>query len=207
MIFLSTSILNVLLITELFPCIEQVIYTAFRNINCKGECFVGKKKEFKKIQLRRLSEAFYQENNHLHEVMDKNKTTGEFEDKGRGYGVILVPIRGLEFAIPIRSNLPHNFGFVSYREHKPDGSINKSGLDYTKAVVITTKRYVDSRPFKLKTGAEYWNVVYNEEQIILEFEAYVEKYVQAITHNDRHILKEYRWSTLKNYHHELGLKK
>lgn len=165
------------------------------------------KKRLTKIELKRLSEAFYQENSHLYEMIDKNRDSGNIENKGRGYGVILVPIRNLTFAIPFRSNMSHNFGFVSHREHKSDGSVIKAGLDYTKAVVITKTRYLETRLFKLRTSKEYWNIVYNEEQIISEFESYIEKYISAVEENDENILNDYRWSTLKNYHVELGLQK
>lgn len=165
------------------------------------------KKQLTKIELKRLSKAFYQENSHLYEMIDKSRESGKIEDKGRGYGVILVPIQNLTFAIPFRSNMSHSFGFVSHRAHKPDGSVIKSGLDYTKAVVITEERYLETRLFKLRTSKEYWNVVYNEEQIVEEFESYIEKYISAVRENDEHILNDYRWSTLKNYHVELGLQK
>lgn len=173
-----------------------------------GECLVANKKtRFTKMELKLLAEDFYKENGHLDEVMDKVKGNITFDAKARirGYGVLLIDVEGLKFAIPFRSNIPHTNCFVSKRVPDRNGKIQRMGLDYTKSVIITDQKFVSSRHFRMRDSREYWEVVNNEEQIISEFTEYVEKYKQAILSGDEHIMREHRLSTLKNYHSELGL--
>lgn len=167
----------------------------------------NKKTRFTKMELKLLSEDFYQENGDLDEVMDKAKGNTEFDTKARvrGYGVLLVQIEGLKFAIPFRSNIPHTHCFVSKRISGGKDGVRRMGLDYTKSVIITDEKFVSSRQFRMKDSREYWEVVYNEEKIISEFTEYVEKYKTAILSRDENIIREHQLSTLQNYHKELGL--
>lgn len=165
------------------------------------------KTQFKNMQLTMLSEKFYQESGHLIEVMDKAEdgVTYTPKAKSRGYGVLLIDIEGVRFAIPFRSNIPHTNCFVGKRITNESGQVIRMGLDYTKSVVIFDKSFVTNRRFKMRDSREYWNIVNNEEKIISEFSDYVSKYKKAIQDNDENIIAEYDLSTLKNYHKELGL--
>ncbi|MFD8425958.1 hypothetical protein [Streptomyces sp. NPDC059668] len=59
-----------------------------------------------KIKLHQLTQDFYDEHSHLTEIADKN-SNGNLEDKGRGYGVLMIEIKGYQFAIPLRSKIKH----------------------------------------------------------------------------------------------------
>jgi protein AbiQ len=171
-------------------------------------CIVGKSKtQFEKMELKMLSENFYQQNGHLSEVMDKSTDGVTYTSKAesRGYGVLLFDVEGLKFAIPFRSNIPHKKCFVSKKKTDTNGRIRRMGLDYTKSVVITDESFVTNQSFKMKDSREYFNVVNNEDRIIFEFSEYVKKYKKAIQENDENIIAEYKLSTLKNYHQNLGL--
>ncbi|MCQ6294609.1 type III toxin-antitoxin system TenpIN family toxin [Bacillus cereus] len=151
----------------------------------------------KSIEFYRLSNDFYNENTHLVEIMDKEKD-GSFKNKERGYGVFLVDIDGLKFALPLRSKM--------HIKHK--GKDVRHGLDYSKAIIITEERFVDtSRIFILENKSDYVKINKDEHHIIKTFEKYVSRYKQGIKKNDSRILAKYRYSTLKNYHAELGLPK
>lgn len=68
--------------------------------------------EQEKIEFHRLTHEFYATHTHLVEVMDKDRQTGVYnEDKRRGYGVLTVNIKGLKFAIPLRSKMKMNHKF------------------------------------------------------------------------------------------------
>lgn len=148
------------------------------------------------MELRKLSESFYAQNTHLVEVLDKtnNSWTG---GKTRGYGIVVVEVAGLKFGIPLRSNMNHRFGFITV-------SSEKKGLDYTKAVLLSKDEYISDAEFAIPT-AEYIAIKDNTDDIAKEFNKFVNKYVRAAKNNDANVLNYYRYSTLKNYHVELGI--
>lgn len=151
------------------------------------------------IQFHALTPEFYKEHQ-LVQMQDKG------EDKGRGYGVLLVEVRGYKFAIPLRSTLKldHQFCF-------PTRQVNETqqhGLDYSKAVIITDEdRYVSKKPFKLRMKSDYLAIIKRERTIVSEFQDFVEKYIQAVNDDDKSFLylRDVRQSTLQNYHSEFGL--
>jgi protein AbiQ len=154
-----------------------------------------------KITLHQLTQDFYDEHSHLLEVEDKRRD-GTFVNKGRGYGVLMVKIKGYQFAVPLRSKMKHKENFTT-KIYTDNGQRYRKGLDYSKAVIITDQRFVALRAFKIDQD-EFLKVAKAENHIIQSFEKYVNRYVQAFTDGDQNILKKYSFSTLKNYHMELG---
>ncbi|MFE2710366.1 type III toxin-antitoxin system TenpIN family toxin [Streptomyces mirabilis] len=153
-----------------------------------------------KIKLHQLTQDFYDEHSHLTEIADKN-SNGNLEDKGRGYGVLMIEIKVYQFAIPLRSKMKHkeNFPTKIYTQHNKK---YRKGLDYTKAIIITDPRFVSHRSFKIPQD-EFLKIVNSENRIIQSFEKYVNRYVQAYNTGDENILRKYQFSTLQNYHTEL----
>ena len=145
------------------------------------------------IQLRTLTDQFYVDNTGLKEALD-----GSNDGKVRGYGIVVIDLDGLVFGIPLRSHLNHKFGFVSERS---EGI--KKGLDYTKALLIQKDEYV-SRAYKIP-ASEFIHINDNKDKIQEDFNKFVSRYIEAHNKNDANILRNYRYSTLKNYHKELGL--
>ena len=74
-----------------------------------------------------LSKKFYDD--YRHELYP------EIECKeNRSYVLLLIKIDNLEYAIPFRSHIKHNYAFFTNKE-------NLCGIDYTKSIVITNKDY------------------------------------------------------------------
>ncbi len=145
------------------------------------------------IKLRNLTEQFYTDNNDLEEALD-----GSENGKVRGYGIIVIDINELKFGIPLRSNMNHRFGFIFERSAK-----GNKGLDYTKALLIKKDEYI-SRSYKIPSH-NFVLLNDNKEKIQSDFSKFVERYVLACNKQDSNILNNYRYSTLKNYHEELGI--
>lgn len=156
-----------------------------------------------KIKLHQLTQAFYDEHSHLIEVSDKNRD-GTFNDKGRGYGILMINVKGYKFAIPLRSSMNHNENFTT-KIIQERGTKLRKGLDYSKSVIITDQRFISIRPFKIGQD-EFVKIAKSEIHIIKSFEKYIDRYIQAYKKNDLNILHKYRFSTLQNYHDELGCK-
>ncbi|PQK37734.1 hypothetical protein C5Y92_28925, partial [Escherichia coli] len=61
-----------------------------------------------------------------------------------------------------------------------------------------------SRAYKIPTH-EFTHINDNKEKIQEDFNKFVNRYIEANVKKDENILRNYRYSTLKNYHKELGL--
>jgi protein AbiQ len=154
------------------------------------------------MQLKKLDQSFYTNNTHLVEALDN--FNGHWQSgKVRGYGVVLIDLSGLTFAIPLRSNIKHKAAYLTVKRF-PNGTKGK-GLDFSKAVLISQSSYISSTPFKIPPN-EYKKLQNKEIHITKKFEKYVDHYIKAIKLADQNILKsaEYRYSTLKNYHASLN---
>jgi len=146
------------------------------------------KKEYPTILC--LSEKFFQENTHLEEILTK---------PSRPYMILILEIGSLKFAIPLRSNISHKFCF---KTNMTDG---KKGLDYTKAVLIKDESYL-TNTYKKLSSDEFIKITDNQVKIHEQFSKFVTRYISACEKNDTNLLdKTYKFSTLKNYHEELGI--
>ncbi|MGP6151700.1 type III toxin-antitoxin system TenpIN family toxin [Priestia flexa] len=134
--------------------------------------------------------------------MKKKKT----KEKVRGYGILLVEIRGYKFAIPVRSKIAYHQKKSNYttRIWEYRGKKVRHGLDYSKAVIIKEDRYIVEKEFLLEVHSDAVKIRDNQHHIITKFTAYVERYIDAVKEEKQSILsREYRFSTLQNYHDEL----
>lgn len=146
------------------------------------------------MEIKKLTETFYAENSHLIELLDKNIAVDE--DKVRGYGIALVRARDLRFGIPFRSRISHNNCFKTSQQ---------KGLDFSKSVLLDQERYISPDPFKIPTQ-EF--LVVREKAVFIErqFNKYVGRYVTACVEGKHSLIsREYKYTTLQNYHLELGI--
>jgi protein AbiQ len=127
-------------------------------------------------------------------------TYTELEQKEcRPYILLLVKVRGLDFAIPLRSHIKHRYAFFTNR-------VKGCGADYSKAVVITDKAYIDTkRPYvRPEERKELFGKAYRIRQ---EFEAYIRQYEKAVKNqNAKHNQIFCQCSTLQYFHNELNIK-
>ena len=138
------------------------------------------------MKLAKLEQVFFPQNAHLVEGLHKEK---------RGYGIVLISVAGgLTFGIPLRSHIKHSACFRT---------VGEAGLDYSKAVIIMDAAHIGGA-FKIPSN-EYVKIADREVFITQKFEKYVEKYISAVRKNDQNVLREYRYSTLQNYHTELQI--
>lgn len=144
--------------------------------------------------IQKLEDIFFDENTHLDEVLDKRQGQWDGEKK-RGYGILLIEHNGLRFGIPLRSHISHQSCFKT---------VGDKGLDFSKAVLLMKDEYISTSPFMIPSD-EFVKIKDRTHFIQSKFSKYVEKYVKSIQKNDENSLRSYRFSTLKNYHSELGL--
>jgi protein AbiQ len=136
--------------------------------------------------IAKIQQDFFTQNSDLLEILDKGDA--------RGYGIAVVSIGdGLKFGIPLRSNMRHKSGFKT---------VDTKGLDYSKAILIDDDSHIGST-FRIPTN-EYKQIQDREHFITSKFQKYVDKYIKSFQKNDANALKSYQFSTLQNYHVELG---
>ncbi|MCL2180022.1 MAG: hypothetical protein FWB83_02750 [Treponema sp.] len=147
------------------------------------------------MNFHRLSAEFYTQYGNLKEILTKEE---------RPYYVLLLDIDGLTYAIPLRSHITHQFCFIADKSKE-----YASGLDYSKAVIITDSvKYIDPAPVTIRQH-EY-NVLKQHEHLIKRrFFSYVKSYKKEIkrinTNPSIPLSTRCQYSVLKYFHKELGL--
>lgn len=131
--------------------------------------------------LKILSEKFYTTYADCPELLKK---------ENRPYACLTLELNSLLFAIPFRHHIRHPYAFHT---------IGESGIDYTKAVVISDLSYL-SRDTPTIDSKEFAIIKRNENKIRYDFSKYVKQYMRAMKHRDNprsaHILK---YSTLQYF--------
>lgn len=159
------------------------------------------------MDLNKLDNSFYTDNTDLTHALDFDiKTNSWLEGKIRGHGVVTIDVRGLTFAIPVRSNIKHHASYI-LEVNRTDKHVKGMGLDYSKALLIRDTKHVSTQNFVLKSKDAGKKLIGKEEHITKQFEHYVTKYLKSYQKGDKNVLgsAEYRYSTLQHYHRELGL--
>jgi len=140
-----------------------------------------------------LNRNFYDEHKNYKELAKK---------ENRPYILLIICYNDIDFGIPFRSNISHKYSYIPV--------INtKSGLDFTKAVIVDEK-YIDRERKPIIRKEEFILVKKKEFLIRKKFVKYIEDYKKAyskIESRNFHLRNENlcKFSTLQNYHKELGL--
>lgn len=149
----------------------------------------------KLVELRKLSEAFYEDYPH--------DEYPEMEFKiGRPYVVLLVEINRVTFAIPLRTNVRHSSCYKFRTSDRKTASV--TGIDFSKAVVISKDHYLDVEASI--NDKEYLELQEKAFYIVSKFKRYVDGYIEYKKHGgNEFIAKRYQFSTLQ-YFDDLLLK-
>lgn len=148
------------------------------------------------IKVYALTQDFHQSNQNLVETLF---------DKGRGYGVVVITINELTFGIPLRSQLNHRYGIILDTVFREGRTFNR-GLDFTKAVLVRNTTVDLGQPFYVSEQQKLV-LINKKKQIINQFNRYVVNYVNSVEKQAINTIRSpaYRFTTLVNYHEELGL--
>ncbi|MBE6892069.1 MAG: hypothetical protein E7481_08625 [Ruminococcaceae bacterium] len=126
--------------------------------------------------------------------------------QGRPYSCLLVESHDYTICIPFRSSIPHKNAFL-FRGTKRS-SETRSGLDYTKIVLIKKEEYFDDSKAVVDQD-EYNEAMKNIDIIVSEVLEYINSYIihirgEKILHK-REFDRKYLYSTLVYFHDILGL--
>lgn len=151
-------------------------------------------------QILKLTDAFYYSypNPPYKEILKK---------KQRAYNCLLFQSHYDYFiCIPYRSEITHKYAF--HFSHTVRSKAHKSGLDYSKIVIIDKTEYIDSVDAVIDKD-EFKETIINLERIKREALEFVEDYVLHLNGtkklHKREFDRRYGFSTLKYFHKELGI--
>ena len=151
------------------------------------------------------------------EYFETYQELDEFQqDNARGHGVMILDINNKLIAIPLRSgisdnlkNSSHLFPYTSYKRH--DGKMCLKALDFSKLTIIEEKDIDNSKIYHFKNPNEKNFYLKNSNRIFSRVKNYVNKYIKICSRIENgeavtfRTLTPYRFSTLRNFHNELGI--
>ena len=123
----------------------------------------------------------------------------EMEQKtNRPYIQVYVEIDGVQYAIPLRSDINHPHVLWTDKE-------NHCGIDFSKAVVISEERYIDATNPHLRQN-EFDALRGKDYKIKTKMKKYIEKYKKARQDLSKPInQKLVRYYTLQYFEKEIGI--
>ena len=149
----------------------------------------------KNYQLNYLTADFYEKYN--------SNDYPEIENKdNRPYMVVLIKIDDNTFAIPFRTNVPHNNCYKFKNSTRPTNTV--TGLDYTKAVIVNDSKYIGVAA--RINDMEYKELSNKSVFIIRQFEKFIADYIAyANGKKNYYAVRKFKFTTLKYFHKELGI--
>lgn len=137
----------------------------------------------------------------LKQAMDYDDKTKKIYNKGRGFAIVLVKIKELTFAIPLRSNMPKKYQLkYKLRDSKKPGCVE--GLDFGKTLIVEDSKYLLNTAFQMREVVDYYKIVDNDRIIINKLIKSIVDYNQAVAVGDHYKLtdpKRFKFSTFVNY--------
>ena len=127
--------------------------------------------------------------------------------KQRAYNCILFQTHyGYFICVPYRTEISHKYAY--HFKNSARSIMHKSGLDYTKIVLITDTKFIDTQDALIDKD-EYNETMVNLEKIKSEALAFVEEYVSHIKGEQllhpKEFKRRYLFSPLKYFHAEMGV--
>lgn len=140
---------------------------------------------------KRLTPTFFSTYANCTEILQKS---------GRQYCIALLLVDGIKFAIPFRTNIGHSHCYLF--SNSPRGA--NSGLDFTKAVVITNDVYIGQDA--IVENSEYSEFIRKRVVIANRFENFINNYKQWIKNPAYYHTEDViAFSSLQYFHKELGI--
>ncbi len=144
---------------------------------------------------------------HFYNAYPNPPYTEILKKRQRAYNCILFQTHyDYYICVPYRTEITHKY---AYRFKKSVRSrAHKSGLDYTKIVIICKNEYIDNKD-AIVDKDEYNETMVNLNRIKREALDYVEDYVAHIngtkTMSIQEFKRRYDYATLQYFHSELGI--
>ena len=151
-------------------------------------------------QILKLTDAFYN-------AYPKQLYPEILEKRKRAYNCILFQTHyDYYICVPYRTEITHKYAYHFKKSLR--SKMYRSGLDYTKIIIIQDGTYIDTKDALLDKD-EYNETMINIEKIKRESLIFVEDYVMHIQGvkllQPQEFVRRYNYSTLQYFHKELGI--
>ena len=128
--------------------------------------------------------------------------------QGRPYTCLVIDSHDDYFiCVPFRSNIRHKNAFMFKGTAR--SRVSRSGLDYSKIVLIKNLDYIDSVTKAIVDQDEYNEMMANLPTITQEVLEYVDTYISHVNKtsvlHQREYLRRYQYSTLPYFHDVMGI--
>lgn len=151
------------------------------------------------FKILRLSDRFYSDypDPPYSEILQK---------KERAYNCLLLCTRSYYICIPYRTEIKHKYAYHFKSSRR--SQLHKSGLDYTKTVILQNIDYIDTKPAVIDKD-EFNETVRNINIIQAEVTDFIDAYVNHILNlkpiHHREFERRYKYSPLQYFHDELNI--
>ncbi|MBQ8133091.1 MAG: hypothetical protein IJ192_01560 [Clostridia bacterium] len=127
---------------------------------------------------------------------------------GRPYSCLIIDMHEDYFiCIPFRSHISHDNAYIFHETIRSRHT--RSGLDYSKVVLIKDNDYIDSSRTVVVDQDEFTEAQRNMERIVSDITEYIDNYINHISGSTvlhpREFNRKYKFSTLKYFHDILKL--
>lgn len=151
-----------------------------------------------------ICEEYFKKNNHLVEMLDPGNLQKQIQRK---YIFLRFKYNENNLLVPLRTEMPDmsKLGQVGYRV--PSEKRPNAGLDYRKILIVNDKKYIETPQYLKLPPSQKKIINTNYNTIKNQVIGYVTGYIKSANKN-RHLRdKKFRFSTLRNFHAELGVNK
>lgn len=149
-----------------------------------------------------LTQDYFRDNVNYEEMLDHLNTTKQSK---RQYLFVEIKYKDNNILIPLRSHLPKNkhIGDIGYPI--PSSEKPNAGLDFRKIIIVNDENYIENPKFpKIPKSQQH---IIQQNYLTIENKAiqYIKGYIKSSLKNRHRRDKKYRFSTLHNFHQELGI--
>ena len=144
-----------------------------------------------------INESYFDSNPHLKEILHNGS---------RLYLGVVIEVNSCRCFVPLRSEIKTESKYRKAGYPLPSTTRKNAGLDFRKLLVISNMKDVKIQN-KVEIPSIQKNKIYDEfDKISARLNSYVQTYIREVNRNRANDNFLYKFSTLKNYHVELGLK-
>ena len=147
-----------------------------------------------------IKDRYFIKNASFVEMLDPTDIT---KQSSRCYLFISIQYCGNNFYIPLRKNIDLSIGNIGY--HLPSSTRPNAGFDFRKSLIINDNSYIESLSSIDISSSQMKKLSNDIATIESLFISYVDGYKKASLKKREKIDKLYKFSTLHNFHNELGI--
>ncbi|MDR2599956.1 MAG: hypothetical protein LBC73_06735 [Oscillospiraceae bacterium] len=149
-----------------------------------------------------VKEQYFIDNSAFVEMLDPNDL---IKQSTRCYIFISLKYKGNQFYIPLRQHIDLTIGNIGYS--LPSSTRPNAGLDFRKALIINNDLYILPLTVVEIASSQMKKITNDIMTIEALFIKYVDGYVKTAVKKRENIDRLYKFSTLHNFHKELGIYK